>query len=87
MGIIYFLLYYSSFKYLILKYNFKTLGRSNNGKLLLQQDEKNFDVLTASKVIDGFNQQFYYIVKGLVERITLNIWIVEIIGLLMILQR
>jgi hypothetical protein len=41
------------------------LGRSNNGKLLLQQDEKNFDVLTASKVIDGFNQQFYYIVKGL----------------------
>lgn len=65
MGIIYFLLYYSSFKYLILKYNLKTLGRSNNGKLLLQQDEKNFDVLTASKVIDGFNQQFYYIVKGL----------------------
>lgn len=56
MGIIYFLLYYSSFKYLILKYNLKTLGRSNNGKLLLQQDEKNFDVLTASKVIDGFNQ-------------------------------
>ena len=87
MGIIYFLLYYSSFKYLILKYNLKTLGRSNNGKLLLQQDEKNFDVLTASKVIDGFNQQFYYIVKGLGERITLNIWIVEIIGLLMILQR
>ena len=65
VGIIYFLLYYSSFKYLILKYNLKTLGRSNNGKLLLQQDEKNFDVLTASKVIDGFNQQFYYIVKGL----------------------
>ena len=65
MGIIYFLLYYSSFKYLILKYNLKTLGRSNNGKLLLQQDVKNFDVLTASKVIDGFNQQFYYIVKGL----------------------
>lgn len=87
MGIIYFLLYYSSFKYLILKYNLKTLGRSNNGKLLLQQDEKNFDVLTASKVIDGFNQQFYYIVKDWVERITLNIWIVEIIGLLMILQR
>ena len=55
MGIIYFLLYYSSFKYLILKYNLKTLGRSNNGKLLLQQDEKNFDVLTAIILLLNYN--------------------------------
>lgn len=59
VGIIYFGLYYVIFKFLILRYDLKTLGREEeNSTLFLEKDKK----------IINFNKndrQLYYIVKGI----------------------
>ena len=54
IGVAWFFLYYFSFKYLILKFDFKTLGREDD-----ESDEKNIDSKTdrALLIIEGFGGQ------------------------------
>lgn len=59
VGIIYFGLYYVIFKFLILRYDLKTLGREEkNSTLLLEKDKK---IINLNKN----DRQLYYIVKGI----------------------
>ena len=54
VGVAWFFLYYFSFKYLILKFDFKTLGREDD-----ESDEKNIDSKTdrALLIIEGLGGQ------------------------------
>lgn len=67
VGIIYCILYYGIFKFLILKYDLKTLGRGDEGEItdLATSDKKKEKFIESGPNEYIPDRQSYYIVKGL----------------------
>lgn len=65
VGIVYFLLYYIIFKYLILKYNLKTLGRDNYTEITTFKSAKNKSTKKENDTEYVPDIQSVYVVRGL----------------------